>query len=126
MLMEVGGARKLGVSNRSLMLVIPLCALLLASAIWNIRQYRLVEQKRLQAVAAEREARVKAGRAEAEAERAKLEKKAASAVTDARVSRLYQEINNLTRMSEQVLLRDQSPRGTPVKKNNGQQATSAP
>ena len=61
------------------MLVIPLCALLLASGIWNVRQYRLVEQQRLRAVAAEREARAEAARAEAEAERARLKKKAADA-----------------------------------------------
>ena len=98
------------------MLIIPLCTLLLASAIWNIRHYRLAEQQCLQVVAAEREARAEATRAEVEAKRAKLKKQAAAA-TDARVDQLYQEINNLTRMSEQFLLRNQSPRGTLAKKD---------
>jgi len=99
------------------MLVILLCALLLASGIWNVRQYRFIEQQRLQALAVERKARAEAARAEAEAEQMKRKKKAADAETGARVDRLYQEINNLSRMNEQILLRDRSPQGTPVKKD---------
>jgi len=124
--MEVGGARKFVVSNRSLMLVIPLFALLLVSAIWNVRQYRLAEQQRLQAVAAAREARAEAARAEVEAERAKLKTKAADAATSARVDQLYREINNLTRMNEQVLLRDRNLQGTPVKKDGPEAAAGLP
>jgi len=108
------------------MLVIPLCALLLASGIWNVWQYRLVEQQRLQAVAAEREARAEAAQAEAEAEQAKLKKRAADAETGTRVDRLYQEIDNLTRMSEQVLLRNRNPQGTPAKKDGRGEAAGVP
>jgi len=123
--MEVGGAWKFGVSNRSFVLVVPLCALLLASTIWNVRQYRLAEQQRLQVVAVEREARAKAARAEAEAERAKLKRKAAIAA-GARVDQLYHEINNLTRMSEQLLLRNQRLRSTPVKEDSPEETAGAP
>jgi len=124
--MEVEGARKFGVSNRSLMLVIPLCGLVLTSGIWNVRQYRFAEQQRLKAVAAVRETRVEAARAEVEAERAKLEKKAADAKEDARVDQLYREINNLTRLSEQILLRDPRPRDTSAKHDGRGEAVGAP
>jgi hypothetical protein len=126
MLMKVAGVRKLGVSNRSWVLVIPLCALLLASGIWNVRQYRFVEEQRLRAVAAAQEARAAAARVEAEARRAKLKKKAALAETDARVGQLYQEINNLTRISEQFLLRDRSTPGMPAKKDSRGGTADAP
>jgi len=108
------------------MLAIPLCALLLVSGIWNVRQYWLVEQQRRQAVAAAQQARAEAARAAAEAERAKLKKKAADAETGARVDQLYQEINNLTRMSEQILLRDRSKPGAPAKKDGRAAAADAP
>jgi hypothetical protein len=124
--MGIDGTRKFGVSNRSLMLVVPLCALLLASGIWNVRQYRLAHQQRLQTVAAEREAKAETARAEADAKLAKLKKKAADIETGARVDQLYQEINNLTRMSEQVLLRDRSFQGTPAKKDGRGEATGLP
>jgi hypothetical protein len=126
MVMEDGRVRKFGVLNRSLMLVIPLGGLLLASAIWNVRQYRLVEQQRLRAAAAARDARAAAIRAEAEAEQVKLKKKAANAEMDARVSQLYQEINALTRMSEQILLREPSLHGTPAKKDGRGVAAGVP
>jgi hypothetical protein len=118
MLMEVGGAKKFVASNRSLMLIIPVCVLLLASAIWNVWQYRIIEQQRLQALAAEREAKAVAARSKIEAERAKL-KKTAAAASDARVDQLYQEINNLTRINERVLLRNPSPQGTLSSKKDG-------
>jgi len=124
--MEVEGARKFGVSNRSLMLVIPLCSLVLASGIWNVQQYQFTEQQRLKAVAVAREARVEAARAAAESERATLDRKAANAKADARVDQLYQEINNLTRMSEQVLLRDPRPRDTSAKQDGRGEAVGAP
>ncbi|MFI5454745.1 MAG: hypothetical protein ACHRXM_04780 [Isosphaerales bacterium] len=124
--MEVEGARKFVVSNRSLTLVIPLCALLLASGIWNVRQYQFAERQRLKAVAAAREARVETARAEVEAERAKVNKKAAMAKADTRVDQLYQEINNLTRMSEQVLLRNPRPPDTSAKQDGRDEAVGAP
>ena len=55
---------------------------------------------------AEREARAEAAQARAAAEQAQIKKRAA-ALANARVDQLYQEINNLTRISEQVMLRDQ-------------------
>ena len=52
--MNVTGAWKFRVSNRSLALIIPLVTLLVASVFWNLRQHRLIEQERMQAVRNER------------------------------------------------------------------------
>lgn len=69
-------------------------------------------------MAAAREAKAAAARSEMEAERAKR-KKAAAAASDKRVDQLYQEINNLTRISERVLLRNQSSQDTLSSKKDG-------
>jgi hypothetical protein len=126
MRMDVGSAWKLGASNRALWLVIPLCAVLLASATWNVRQYRTLQERRLQTEAADRAARAAAEQAEAEAKRAQTEKKAERAAADARVQQLYEEINNLTRMSEQVMLRNPSPGRTQVTKDSKVEFPGAP
>ena len=94
--------------------------------IWNFWQYHRLEQERLQTVTAEREARAEAAQARAEAEQALLKKRAA-ALADARVDQLYQEINNLTRISEQVMLRDQkSPPRMPANENDPADTAGAP
>jgi hypothetical protein len=118
LVMEDAKVRRLNGLNRSLILVIPLGGLLLASGIWNVRQYRLVERQRMKEAAMAEEARVAAIRAEAVDKQVKLAKKAADTEADARVSQLYQEINALTRMSEQLMLRDPSLPGTPAQKDS--------
>ena len=123
--MKVGGAWKLAVSKRSLLLVIPLCVLLLASMVGNVRQYHRTERQRQRAVAAERKAAAKTAHTEAEVERAKLKRQSALA-SSARIDQLYQEINNLTQMSERVLLRDRSLPTTPAVTNSTEEITSAP
>jgi hypothetical protein len=104
--MAIRTAWKLSVANRSLMLIIPLCVFALVSAIWNVRQYQFAERQRLRAIMVAQRAKVEAARVDAEAERGRLDRQAASARANARVDQLYQEINNLTRVSEQILLRD--------------------
>jgi hypothetical protein len=101
------GAGKLGVSSRSWMVIIPLFVLLLGSALWNIRHYKLVEHYRLKVVAEER---AKAARANSEVQQAqaRLAKKAEHDAADLRVQQLYREIDNLSRINEQLL--EQPPR----------------
>jgi hypothetical protein len=113
--MNVGGARKFRISTRSLMLIVGLFAFLMASLFWNIRQYRLIEQERQQALAAEREkaARVKAE--EAEQNQARIKKNADWASSDARVQQLYREIDSLTRVNEHVLAQPLPGQNTPEK-----------
>jgi hypothetical protein len=124
-LMHVAEAWKREASKRSLIVVVPLCVLLLASVIWNVRLYRLSEQHRLQVLAMKQQASAKAAKAVAEAERAKREKQAAAA-SNARVDQLYQEISNLTRMSEHVMLQSQIARSLPTKKDRSQENAGPP
>ena len=100
--MDVTGARKFRVSSRSLMLIIPMFTLLVASGIWNLRQHRLIEQQRLRVAAAEQEETARVA-AEAVRVEARTKKNAEWAASDRRVKQLYREIDDLSRMSEQVL-----------------------
>jgi hypothetical protein len=103
--------QKLNVSRRLIILVGSLCGLLLVSGIWNMRQYQLIKQRHRGTEMAAQQARAAAVQTEAEAEakRTKLKRKITDAERNARVSQLYEEINALTRMSEQVLLPSPSP-----------------
>jgi regulator of protease activity HflC (stomatin/prohibitin superfamily) len=130
--MDLRGARKFRVSNRALVPIIAVCALLLVSAIWNLALYRRAEEQRSRAIAAERAAatraeeqrlravameREEAARAQAEAERERIlaKKRAARAEDAARVRQLYQELNVLSQMNDRILLQNQSLR-IPAKK----------
>jgi F0F1-type ATP synthase membrane subunit b/b' len=125
--MDVGGARRFRVSSRVLVPIIAVCVLLLVSAIWNLELYRRAEEQRSRAIAAERaeaaraeEQRLRAvaaekeeaARAEAEAERARAlaKQRAARAEDAARMRQLYQELNNLSQMSDRILMENQSLR----------------
>jgi hypothetical protein len=130
--MDVGGTRRFRVSSRALVPMIAVCALLLVSAIWNLELYRRAEEHRSRAIAAEKveaaraeEQRLRvaaaekeeAARAQAEAERARTlaKQRAARAEDAARMRQLYQEINNLSQMSDRILMENQSLR-IPTKK----------
>ena len=130
--MDVGGTRKFRVSSRVLVPIVAVCVLLLVSVIWNLELYRRAEEQRSRAIAAERaeaaraeEQRLRAvaaeqeeaARARAEAEREQtLAKRRATRAEDAvRVRQLYQELNNLSQMRDQILLENQNLR-LPVKK----------
>jgi hypothetical protein len=107
-------------------------ALLLVSAIWNLELYRRAEEQRLRAITAEKEKaaraeeqrlravaaeKEKAARDQAEAERAHTlaKQRAARAEDAARMRQLYQEINNLSKLSDRILMETQSLR-IPTKK----------
>ena len=118
--MSIAGARKFRVSTRSLAMVIALAALLSASVFWNLRQYQLMEQKR---VADQRE---EAARVKEETERttARMKKKAEWAASDARVQQLYQEITNLSQINERLV--SEPPRSAPSKIDNADEAGASP
>ncbi len=122
--MDVGGARKFHVSGQSLTVIIPLVTLLVASGIWNIRQYKSIEQQRLRLTAFERE---EAARAAAAAERAEaqVKKKAQRLVSDARMEQLYREINSLSQASERVLDQSVVRQSMPNNKDGGGTPTAA-
>ena len=125
MFIDVGGARKFHISSRSLVLVVPLFTLLMASVIWNFWQYRLIKQHHRQTMAAQRAA---ADRAEAEAEqaRARMKKKAESDAADRRVQQLYREIDNLSRINEQLLAQPLHQQSTPRKIGGLKEADGIP
>ena len=81
--MDIEGARKFRVSNRSLTLIIPLVTLLVASVFWNIRQHRLIEQQRLRAIGLQREEAARPGR-KPSGQEARMKKNAEWAASDAR------------------------------------------
>ena len=97
--MNAKGGWKLGVSTPSLIVVIGVCLLLLAPA---ILQYQWVQRRQVEKTATERQARLAAIRAEAEAQRARLEKQVNRVKKDDRVRQLYEEIDNLMRMGDHV------------------------
>jgi hypothetical protein len=106
------------------MLTVLLCALLLVFGMWNVRQYWLVERQYVRPVVAAQRVSTVAGQAKREAERESLRRRATDADASARVSQLYEEIDALTRMSEQLLLRDRGLHAT-VKTDNRVKATGA-
>jgi hypothetical protein len=111
--MLAGRAWKFGSVNRSVLLLIPVSALLLASVSWNVWQYRLDRDRRVQAKAAQRSTKAAVALVKEEANRARLRKQARDAESDARIQQLYKEINNLTRASEGILLPRETTRTIP-------------
>lgn len=113
-LMDAGRAWKFVAANRSLMIVIPISALLLASVSWNVRQYRLDQDRRVQATTKEHSARAAVALANEYADRAKLKRRARDAESNARIQELQQEIGDLTRVSERILLPDKTTKNAPA------------
>jgi flagellar basal body P-ring protein FlgI len=105
--------------------IILLCALLLGSLSLNVQQYQLANRQRLQALAAEQTAVTKANQAKLEAEQKKL-KKARQAKNDERLQKLYQELDNLTRIHEQVQIpKQKTSRSTPAKTDDLERAVES-
>ena len=105
--MNLKRARQLLVVNRSSLLVIALLILLLASDGWNIWHDRHEQERLAQVKEVERASIAAAALAREHAERAENRRLAIDARSDTRVQQLYDEINQLTRLSERVLLPDQ-------------------
>jgi len=97
--MDGGIARKPTVLRWSLILAVGLGILASVITLWRY-QLDYDAQKRVQAT--EREARLAALRAEAEAQRIEREWQSAKAKSVARVEQLYREIDNLSQMGDRV------------------------
>jgi hypothetical protein len=113
--MDVARAWKLAISIRKSAYIVPMGILLLLSVTGNVWLYRMAQGHRLQPTITEQAAGGGA-KAATDAERLRLRRKAEAAATNARIQRLYDEINFLTRTSEQVMLRQASSR-LPVKQD---------
>jgi hypothetical protein len=111
--MDLKRAWSLFAASRSLRFLIPMSVLLLVSIGWNVWHYRLDQERRVQAKEAERASKAAAMLVREQAELAESRRRARDAKSDARVQELYDEINQLTRLSERVLLPDRVTRATP-------------
>jgi hypothetical protein len=105
--MNLKRAQRLFATSRPLPFVIPLLLLLLASLGWNLWHYQFDQERRARANAAEQASIATTALARKKVERAEFSRRAKDARSDARVQQLYDEINQLSRLSEQVLLPDQ-------------------
>ncbi len=92
-------ARKVAVSRWSLTLMVGLGIFASAIVLWR---YQVAYQARQRSQAAEREIRLAALRAEAEAQRLQAERQMAKVKSAERVGQLYREIENLSHLSDQV------------------------
>jgi hypothetical protein len=93
--------RKFGMAIRTPSILIAVCLLLLAPAIWKIRRSQLARQERTRAMAALKA--VQAQAAQAEETRENRERQAAQAAAAERIRQLYQEIDQLTRLNDRLL-----------------------
>ncbi len=118
--MDLKRAWTLCAASRSLRFLIPISILLLASVGWNVRYYQLDRERRAQAKEVERVTKAAAALAREQADLAQSQRRKRDAKSDARLQELYDEINQLTRLSERVLLPDQVPRTTPPTEGNSQ------
>jgi hypothetical protein len=126
MLMDAESTWKLVARNRTLLIVIPLFTLVLASVGWNARQYQHEQDRRARIKADERSARAADALAKEYAKRAKLEKQVRDAKSSARIQQLQQEINDLTGVSERIWLRDQTTRTIPVITEDAEKTSDSP
>ena len=113
-------------ANRSLMIVIPISALLLASVSWNIWQYRLDRDRRAQTKAKERSTKAAVALSQEYANREKLKRQARDAESNARIQQLYQEIHNLTRVSEGIMYPDETRKSARVRKRGVEKTAEIP
>ena len=118
--MDLKRAWKLCAANRSLRFLIPMAVLLLISVGWNIWNYQLNRKQQAEAVKEEHPSKIVRTPITAEAKLAESKRRARDAKTDARVQQLYDEINQLTKLSERVILHDQVTRATPPAGNGSE------
>ena len=124
--MDVRRAWKLGGANRAWMGFAAMGVLLLASVTWNVCLYRSFAQLRAQGQGAAQVKGAAAASADMETESARLRRKAKEAENSRRIQQLYEEINHLTRVSEQVLVQRPGLPGPPAKKDERAQKASGP
>ncbi len=110
--MDLKRAWALCAASRSLRFLIGVSVLLLISAGWNFWHYRLDQEQRARVEEAQRASATAAALAREETELAESNRRARDAKADSRVQQLYDEINQLTKLSERILLPDQVTRAT--------------
>jgi hypothetical protein len=124
--MDLKRAQQFCVASRSLLSMIPLSILLLATFGWSVWHYRLDQERRAQAKATERASKAAAASAREQVARAEFRRRATDARSDTRVQQLYDEINQLTRLSERVLLDDQVARTAPATPSGQDKTVASP
>ncbi len=124
--MDLKKAWQLCAVTRSLPIVIALTILVLVLIGWNLRNYRLKQDRDVQTERTERDRKAAVALAKEEAERAELKRRARYAQSDARIQRLYNEINHLTQVSEHVLLSDQAAHDMPLGTNRRDEIKDTP
>ena len=121
--MDLKRAWTLCAANRSLRFLIPMAALLLISVGWNIWSYQLDRKRAADTVKEEHASKIAAKQTSEQAALAASKRRAREAKTGARVQELYDEINQLTKLSEQALLHDQAIRATAKAANSSDDQT---
>jgi hypothetical protein len=121
--MDLKRAWTLCAANRSLRFLIPMAVLLLISVGWNIWNYQLHRKQHADAVHAdaakeEHASKIASALTTDQTKLAESKRRARDAKTDTRVQQLYDEINQLTKLSEQVLLHDQANRASAAAKSS--------
>ena len=124
--MDLKKAWQLYAVTRPLPIVISLTILVLVSIGWNLRNYRLEQNRDAQTKRTERNRQAAVALAKEDAERAELKRRAKYAQSDARIQRLYNEINHLTQVSERFSLSDQAVHGMPPDTNHRDETKGAP
>jgi hypothetical protein len=104
--MHDGGSKSNGSVKGAMQLnlILVLSALLLVSAGWNVWFYAREQTRRAQAVAEERASQARIALAKEQAARVQLKRQAKEAETSARVQQLYDEINKLSHVGENMSL----------------------
>lgn len=110
--MDLKRAWTLCAANRSMRFLVPMAILLLISLGWNIWNYQLYRKQHADAVQEQTASKIATTLTVKQPELVDSKRRARNAKTDARVEQLYDEINQLTKLSEQVLLHDQAIRAT--------------
>jgi len=99
--MDCSGVARFRAAIKPFTLTIPLCAILSVSVLINFRQYRLIQQQT---------ANAKVKKQTEEQRQAELKQRTARAAANKRVDQLYQEIESLSRASDQILIETQRSR----------------
>ena len=123
--MDIEGTRKFSLSKRSLALTVSLITLLGMSVFWNLQQRRLIAAERQRLMIVQNKETVRANE-EAEQAAARKRRNAKWAGSDARLQQLYQEIDTLSRLNEQVVAQPQPKRSTPPAMDNPAATISFP
>jgi exopolysaccharide biosynthesis protein len=111
--MDLKRAWTLCTASRSSWFLILMSVLLLFSVVWNVWHYQLDRKRRVETEKVERTSKISAALTAEQAKLTESKRRARDVKTEARVQELYDEINQLTKLSERALLRDRTIRVVP-------------